>query len=170
LNSLGVGSWKFVPSAGAYSVTASFNGTSVYTPSTSAPQTITVAASPIFGSVTSLSATTVGANDYTLLASVTAFGQAPPTGLVSFSSDTTTLLGSTLLDLTTLSHSLVQATGSPLAAATGESPTFVTIADLNGDGIPDLVTALSGDSNYVAVQLGLGNGTFATCDEPELEQ
>jgi Bacterial Ig-like domain (group 3)/FG-GAP-like repeat/FG-GAP repeat len=165
LNSLGVGRWKFVPSAGAYSITATFNGTSVYTPSTSVAQALTVAAGPIFGSVTALTATTVAANDYTLLGSVTAFGQSPPSGLVSFLSDTATVLGSVPLDITTLSHSLVQAAGSPLATAVGENPTFVTIGDLNGDGIPDLVTGLSGDSNYVAAQFGMGNGTFATATQ-----
>ena len=42
---------------------------------------------------------------------------------------------------------------------TGVSPNFVVIADVNGDGIPDLVTA-NAIGNSVSVLLGNGNGTF----------
>ena len=42
---------------------------------------------------------------------------------------------------------------------TGEAPTAVAIADLNGDKNPDLVVANSG-SNNVSVLLGEGGGTF----------
>ncbi len=48
---------------------------------------------------------------------------------------------------------------SPLA--TGQAPSAVTIADFNGDGIPDIgVTDPQTDS--VSVYLGLGQGLFAT--------
>ena len=43
--------------------------------------------------------------------------------------------------------------------ATGDNPSIVTLGDVNGDGILDLVTANSG-SNNVSVLLGNGNGTF----------
>jgi hypothetical protein len=46
------------------------------------------------------------------------------------------------------------------AVGVGASPTSVAVADLNGDGIPDLVTA-NADSNDVSVLLGRGGGTFA---------
>src|SRR5262249_40943485 len=39
-------------------------------------------------------------------------------------------------------------------------PNAVKTADLNGDGIPDLVVA-NGGSNNILVYLGLGNGRFA---------
>src|SRR5262249_13329969 len=42
---------------------------------------------------------------------------------------------------------------------TGFSPNAVVIADVNGDGKPDLVTATAG-SNAVSVLLGNGDGTF----------
>ena len=48
---------------------------------------------------------------------------------------------------------------SPLLA--GLASYFVAIADLNGDGVPDLVTA-NRDSNDVSVLLGTGAGTFQT--------
>ena len=39
------------------------------------------------------------------------------------------------------------------------APGAVTMADLNGDGIPDLIVANSG-SNNVLIYPGLGNGQF----------
>ena len=42
----------------------------------------------------------------------------------------------------------------------GSNPVSVTVADVNGDGIPDLVVVNSG-SNSVGVLIGNGNGTFA---------
>ncbi len=41
----------------------------------------------------------------------------------------------------------------------GQEPYSVVVADLNGDGVPDLVTANGGDGT-VSVLLGRGNGTF----------
>ena len=45
--------------------------------------------------------------------------------------------------------------------AAGTSLVAVAVADLNGDGKPDLVTANS-STNDVSVLLGNGNGTFQT--------
>lgn len=44
--------------------------------------------------------------------------------------------------------------------ATGTSPRGMTVADVNGDGKPDLATANRGSAT-VSVLLGNGNGTFA---------
>ena len=43
--------------------------------------------------------------------------------------------------------------------ALGNSPSAVTLGDLNGDGVPDLVAAYRAD-NKVGVLLGNGDGTF----------
>src|SRR5207253_2884043 len=48
---------------------------------------------------------------------------------------------------------------APLSFDTGSGPAAVALADFNGDGIPDLVTADSGSST-ISVLLGKGDGTF----------
>jgi hypothetical protein len=48
---------------------------------------------------------------------------------------------------------------APLSFDTGSGPTAVALADFNGDGIADLVTADSGSST-ISVLLGKGDGTF----------
>lgn len=51
----------------------------------------------------------------------------------------------------------------PAKNATGASPISVAIADVNGDGIPDLAVA-DNRSNSVSILLGNGNGTY----QPEI--
>ncbi|GAA4354411.1 hypothetical protein GCM10023185_16230 [Hymenobacter saemangeumensis] len=45
---------------------------------------------------------------------------------------------------------------------TGPQPFDLTLADVNGDGLPDLLTASNATSGVVNVRLGNGNGTFGT--------
>ncbi len=48
-----------------------------------------------------------------------------------------------------------------LSSPTAGTGTVPTVADLNGDGIPDLITLLNSEnSNNVAVTLGTGGGQF----------
>src|SRR5262249_44352876 len=56
---------------------------------------------------------------------------------------------------TLLSFNLV---GTPVDIG-GTDPTFVTTADINGDGKPDLLTA-NYNSNNISVLLGNGDGSF----------
>jgi hypothetical protein len=50
---------------------------------------------------------------------------------------------------------------TPVSPQTGSIPETVAVADFNGDGIPDLVTANAG-SNTISLLLGRGHGGFAT--------
>jgi Flp pilus assembly secretin CpaC len=54
------------------------------------------------------------------------------------------------------------APNSPLA--TGQAPTSVALADLNGDGVPDIVVT-DPQTDSVSVFLGLGQGLFASAFE-----
>jgi hypothetical protein len=49
---------------------------------------------------------------------------------------------------------------APVAYAVGLHHFSVAVADLNGDGIPDIVTGYSGVSGKICVLLGNGDGTF----------
>ena len=57
-----------------------------------------------------------------------------------------------------ITPSFSPAAGSPFTVGTNTNPVSVAIADVNGDGIPDLVTADKG-TNQVSVLLGAGGGT-----------
>jgi hypothetical protein len=54
-------------------------------------------------------------------------------------------------------------TTAAASTATGPSPTFITVADLNGDGKPDLAVTTS---NNVSILLGNGDGTFTAAPSP----
>jgi hypothetical protein len=52
----------------------------------------------------------------------------------------------------------------PVSYPVGPSPLAVVTADLNGDGVPDLITA-NGSAGTVSVLLGNGGGTFAAAQD-----
>src|SRR6516225_1503420 len=52
----------------------------------------------------------------------------------------------------------------PRSFSVGIDPTAVVIADVNGDGKPDIITANFG-SNDVSVLLGNGDGTFQAAQD-----
>ena len=49
---------------------------------------------------------------------------------------------------------------APVSYGTGQLPRSPVLADLNGDGVPDLVVANAGLSNDISVLLGAGDGSF----------
>jgi hypothetical protein len=58
-------------------------------------------------------------------------------------------------------------TGANFQYATGTDPVWVSTADFNSDGIPDLAVANNG-SNTVSIFLGNGNGTFTEATNPQV--
>lgn len=161
LTSLGTAALKFTPGVGSYEIEAVFQGTgSTALSSTSSPQILTVIGISSYASTTTLGASG-SAGNYTLTATVSAFGRVTPTGNVSFI-DTTGgnfTVASANLDPASLIFSFTPGAGSPLPAGNGSY--FVAAGDLNNDGIPDLVTPDNNDAT-VAVLLGNGDGTFQT--------
>ena len=155
LTSSGTATYKFRPGIGSHSYKAVFGGTNSYAGSVSSASSLTVTgtAGP-FATATSIAET--GAwGDYTLTGTVTeAGGTAAPIGTVSF--------------LDASNGNSVLATGSLGAAVAGvgwpnpgsmantQGTYFVLVADLNGDGIPDLVLG----SNVVSIYLGNADGTY----------
>jgi hypothetical protein len=115
---------------------------------------INVGSAEIYPSMTSLTASG-GPGNYTLSGEVVGFGRQAMNGVID------------LLNITA-NNSQIGATSlsgpgfkfaAPASNTTGVQPTNVTVADFNGDGFPDLVTAdLSDDT--ISVLLGNGDGSF----------
>src|SRR5262249_48249945 len=138
LTSSGTASYKFRTGIGSHSYKSVFVGTSLYAGSSSAASSLTVTGTVgPFATASSISETGAWGN-YTLTGTVTeAGGTVAPTGTVSF--------------LDASNGNSVLATGSLGPAVSGvgwpnpgslpntEGNYFVLVADLNGDGIPDLV-------------------------------
>jgi hypothetical protein len=97
------------------------------------------------------------AGDYTFTGTVLGMGPVAPTGSVTFTDNTTSLVpGTANINAASLAQTFVAA-----PTITGiNPPDVVALADLNGDGIPDLVTGT--ETNGLLVHLGNGNGTFQT--------
>jgi hypothetical protein len=155
LTSSGTATYKFRPGIGSHSYKAVFVGTSSYAGSISSasPLTVTGTAGP-FATVTSIAETGAWGN-YTLTGTVTeAGGTAAPTGTVSFIDASN---GNSVLAAGSLGAA-VAGVGWPNPGSLPNTldTYFVLVADLNGDGIPDLVLG----SNQVSIYLGNTNGTY----------
>lgn len=81
-------------------------------------------------------------------------GPVSPTGNVVFTDNTTSVaVGTAALDPSTWAKAFVY--GPTIAGFS--NPVVAALADLNGDGIPDLFT---GDANGLTLEIGNGDGTF----------
>jgi Bacterial Ig-like domain (group 3)/FG-GAP-like repeat/Fibronectin type III domain len=121
-------------SPGQHGVYAIFSGTTSYSPSRSAPQTITI--------TDKLPATTTlfasgSAGSQTLTATVIGKGRPAITGEVSFLSaaNGNQSLGMNSLGTSTTSFGFTQL---PLSSIPGNA--FIKVADFNGDGLPDIIS------------------------------
>jgi hypothetical protein len=160
---------KLTLGVGIYSVQAQYSGVAgVYSASTSASQAITVMGNANYSSSTDIAASgSVG--NYTLTATVTAFGATAATGLVSFLDITEDAaeVSSASLDTTTRATVFQLANNSPLTIANAAQ--FVVAGDFNNDGIPDLAVLSDAPccaNGSISIFLGNGDGTFMSPTGP----
>ena len=159
LTSGGTAVFKFGPAVGSHSYEAVFAGTGNDITSASAASALTVTPGAGTASATTSLAESGSAGNLTLTAtvagSVTGSGSPAPTGTVSFVDTTTgnTALGSASLGTGTFGETWP----TPLAPMVALNPKTVLVADMNGDGIPDII---AGGNSVVSVLIGKGDGTF----------
>ena len=167
---------------GSHNITAAYGGGPGFSPSTSnsvvvSIQDFSILASPTSGTVytgepASYTVTITpeavsythldvykrqasgSAGDYTLTGTVIGGELEAPSGNVTFTDNTTALIpGTAVLGAAALAQRFVSA-----PTLTGFSgPQADVLADVNGDGIPDL---LMGDGNQITLAIGVGDGTF----------
>lgn len=164
LTSSGTATYKFRPGIGSHSYKAVFVGTNSYAGSVSSasPLTVTGTVGP-FATATSIAETGAWGN-YTLTGTVTeAGGTVAPTGTVSFIDASN---GNSVLAVGSLGAA-VAGIGwpNPKSLSNTQGTYFVLVADLNGDGIPDLVL----ESNPVSIYLGNKNGTYTEAAAPSIQ-
>jgi sugar lactone lactonase YvrE len=157
LTSAGTASLKFRPGLGSHSYKAVFVGTNSYTGSASNASALTVTGTlPLLATAETINQTG-GWGAYTLSATVTESGNtAPPAGLISFLD---TNHGNAVLATGTLGSATRDVAWTNVnTSAPNLAGVYYAVADLNGDGIPDLFV-----QDYFGtydVFLGNGDGTF----------
>jgi hypothetical protein len=165
LTSSGTATYNFRPGIGSHSYKAVFVGTSSYASSTSSVASLTVTGTTgPFATATSIAETGAWGN-YTLTGTVTeAGGTVAPTGTVSFLDASN---GNSVLAVGSLGTA-VAGIGwpNPKSLSNTQGTYFVLVADLNGDGIPDLVLG----SNVVSIYLGNNKGTYTLAATISVQQ
>ncbi len=140
---------------GSHSIKAQFVGTTTNAASISTAQSVAVTGKA--WSTSALSATGVPGN-YTLTATVAGGGDSAPTGSVSFEDSSN---GNTSLDIISLDPTTALATfrETDFPSGTAYYQSSIAVADLNGDGVPDIV-AVNPNTLTLSVLLGNGDGTY----------
>jgi sugar lactone lactonase YvrE len=156
LTSTGNAVLKFRPGAGSHSYKAMFVGTNVYAGSVSAASALAVTGSRGPFATSTTIAETGSWGNYALTGTVTeAGGTTAPTGTVSFLDASN---GNSVLATGALGTAVAGVGWPNQQSITSTLDTsYVLVADLNNDGIPDIVD----DQNPVVIYLGNANGTYS---------
>ena len=157
LTASGTATVKLRPGSGSHSYVAVFLATTGYAASSATAGALTVTAPAIYASITTL-ASTGSLGNSTLTGTVFGNGPAAPTGTMSFLDSNHSNAVVTTAPLTPGTTAFNFATSTSISGASYGNLVAAVSADLNGDGIPDLV-AIDGDEEAV-VLLGNGDGTF----------
>ena len=156
LTSAGTATLKFRPGPGSHSYKAVFAGTNAYAGSASAASALAVTTTAQLIATSTAIAQTGSWGNYALTGTVTeAGGTTAPSGTVSFldASNGNSVLASGELG------AAVAGIGwpNPQSISSAYDSRYVLVADLNGDGIPDVVD----NQNPVVIYLGNANGTYS---------
>ena len=154
LNSDGSAVLRLRFGSGVVNIQAKFTATRSNAGSTSLTSSIGVSSGPVYASSTSL-AKAGSTGNYTLTGTVGGFGSGSLLGSVSFL-DTSN--GNAQVDSASLG-SFSTSLSAPIPYSVGNGTTRALVADLNGDGILDVVEADYGDGT-ISVLLGNPDGTF----------
>ena len=162
LTSVGTAQIKVRLGIGSHSIKTVFLGTNIYAGSASGASALTVTGTP--GPIASASsvAETGSWGNYALTATVTEAGQTKAlTGAASFLDANS---GNAVLATATLGTS-VAGIGWPNPKSINAGGTrYVLMADLNGDGIPDLAV----NDNPLVIYLGNADGTYTEAAVPSI--
>ena len=161
LTSAGTASYTFVPAIGAHSYVAVYIGTAADATSTSSTYSLTVTGGYATTSVLGSALTSSNPNVYTLTDTVTGKVLAYPSGTISFedTSNSNYVIGTANLVSGTSTFAL---NAESTVNTTTNYTRFVAVGDVNGDGIPDIITSLFYGPPGPGVQVftGKGDGTF----------
>jgi hypothetical protein len=165
LTSSGTATYTFRPGIGGRSYKAVFVGTKSYAGSNSSVSSLTVTGTAGPFATSTWIAETGAWGNYTLTGTVTeAGGTVAPTGTLSFrdASNGNSVLGTASLG------AAVAGVGwpNPKSLPNTQGTNFVLVADLNRDGIPDLVLG----SNQVTIYLGKSDGTYTKLTTISVQQ
>jgi hypothetical protein len=154
---------KIILAPGEHSLTAKYRGIlAAPTAVTATAVSVTVAGSLPASIALAAQPGAKNSANYDLTATVTGFGFQVPTATVDFTETSVVQdFGGASLDSANAAHTFLAPAYLTSGDSSGAGPAASVVADLNGDGIPDIATPnASFTEGTVSVLIGNGDGTF----------